>query len=93
MISAKDARTESNVRKTLNEIYKDLEFHIKDASSNGFFSTQIGVAFSLSYEVRTILVRELEGLGYNVTLTDFRNCDGPIDQVPQGDDLFVSWNE
>ena len=89
MMPASEAKNESKNRGQVDKIKDELAKGIEKAIQSGEFSTSCQIHAETSESVRTMLKKELEDLGYHVSITNNKKESG--DQIPFLDNINISW--
>ena len=91
MINAERARFKSKHQKEINKILETIEGNINKAISDGVFVCQTSIGVDTEQSVRDEIKKQMEMLGYEITIPKKTKCVGPCDQTPWYDDVVVSW--
>jgi len=94
MISAKEAKFESEYRAKITEILNDCNNKILEATKKGKFECEVAIWISgTSEEVYTEVQEELKSLGYETHLTNDRitTKNAPCDQCAYWEYLTIKW--
>ena len=92
MISASMASYKSRYQKKQNEILEQIEKKINEAIDNGTFECRYGMCIDTEQDIRDAIQKELESLGYKVSMPKKEIQYGPSDQTPWYDYVDISWN-
>ena len=91
MINAERARFKSKHQKEINKILETIEGNINKAISDGAFVCQTSIGVDTEQSVRDEIKKQMEMLGYEITIPKKTKYVGPCDQTPWYDDVVVSW--
>ena len=91
MIKAEQAKFKSKYQKQINEILETIEGNINKAISDGEFVCQTSIRVDTEQFVRDEIEKQMEILGYKITIPEKTGYLGSSDQTPWYHDIVVSW--